>query len=200
MEVELPGQGCDCVNLAGRATDAGETAGAGGTDGSGETGDTADPGNTWGPGGTGGPGDTGGHGGPDSTAAYLTSRLDEVHAEVLAAKHRRSPARDPAGLIEVEDSETFAELVDLAKAWIHWLLDAAGDGDAAARAHLRDLGFDGPLTQTEDGTGAGASAGAAETPSRTRSGSRSSEKPSRPRRKPDTTRPAPRPNGARPLD
>jgi hypothetical protein len=84
---------------------------------------------------------------PD-TAAYLSSRLDEVHAAVLAARQRRSPSGQPGGLIEVEDAETFAELAELAKAWIHWLVDAARRGDPAARAHLRELGFDGPLAQT----------------------------------------------------
>jgi hypothetical protein len=86
---------------------------------------------------------------PEDTATYLSSRLDEVHAAVLAAKRRPPAARNPAGLIEVGDSETFAELADLAKAWIHWLVEAARDGDSAARAHLRELGFDGPLTRAD---------------------------------------------------
>lgn len=86
----------------------------------------------------------------DDTTAYLSARLDEIHAGVLAAKPRRSSSGNLGGLIEVEDSETFAELADLAKAWIHWLVDAAGNGDPAARAHLRELGFDGALAQVQN--------------------------------------------------
>lgn len=79
----------------------------------------------------------------EETDSYLSSRLDEIHAAMLAAKQQRSSSRASGGLLVVEDSETFAELVDLAREWIRWLVDAARDGDPAARAHLRELGFDG---------------------------------------------------------
>lgn len=86
------------------------------------------------------------------TGAYLNSQLDEIHVAVRAARRQRA-SDDAPGLIEAEDSETFVELVDLAKAWIQWLVDAAHGGDPAARAQLRDLGFDGPLTRGDDSPG-----------------------------------------------
>ena len=89
----------------------------------------------------------------DDTAAYLSARLDEIHAGVLAAKQQRARSGHRGGLIEVEDSETFAELADLAKAWIRWLVDAAEHGDPAARAHLSELGFEGALARAQDVAG-----------------------------------------------
>jgi len=45
----------------------------------------------------------------EETDSYLSSRLDEIHAAMLAAKQQRSSSRASGGLLVVEDSETFAE-------------------------------------------------------------------------------------------
>lgn len=73
---------------------------------------------------------------------WLCAKLDELLAAVRAAdsRQRRNQTSDQeAG--RPDDTATCGVLAALAPVWIEWLIEAAGDGDPAARAHLRDLGF-----------------------------------------------------------
>jgi hypothetical protein len=81
---------------------------------------------------------------PADADPWLSAKLDELHAAVRVAdghQGRNRTSDQDAG--RPDDTATCGVLAALGRAWIDWLIEAAGDGDAAARAHLRELGFQG---------------------------------------------------------
>lgn len=99
---------------------------------------------------------------PSDPDPWLRAKLDELHAAVQDAHdlhdlrglhdahdlHDLHDLHGESAASEVEahgtdDTTTRSVLATLARVWIDWLIEAAESGDAAARAHLRDLGFGG---------------------------------------------------------
>jgi hypothetical protein len=79
---------------------------------------------------------------PSDPDPWLCAKLDELHAAVRAADSQQRGSRtSDQEACRPDDTATCDVLATLASVWIEWLIEAAGNGDPAARAHLRDLGF-----------------------------------------------------------
>jgi hypothetical protein len=92
--------------------------------------------------GKGPPSPTAPHRHPLDPDPWLCGKLDELHASVRDAHSCRAEGRTPGpDTHETDGAEARGVLATLARVWIDWLVEAAGNGDPAARAHLQDLGF-----------------------------------------------------------
>ena len=75
----------------------------------------------------------------------LSAKLDELYAAVRSADEPPDQGwTSDQDAVRPDDAHgARGSLATLGRVWIDWLVEAAGNGDAAARAHLRDLGFRG---------------------------------------------------------
>lgn len=79
---------------------------------------------------------------PSDPDPSLYAKLDELHAAVQAADSRRRRSRTSGQEASPpDDRAAYDVLAALGPVWIEWLIEAARNGDPAARAHFLNLGF-----------------------------------------------------------